>query len=83
MVALDYDMKEFLRIVYNTKAFQRAAPTGNQFSRHKDESLPLEVKWVIAGPNPNSPRGVPHHTFTKVPFSKECPESNCGTPWSP
>ena len=29
MVALDYDMKEFLRIIYNTKAFQREAPKRN------------------------------------------------------
>ena len=26
MVALDYDMKEFLRILYNTKAFQSESP---------------------------------------------------------
>jgi len=57
MVALDYDMKEFLRIVYNTKAFQRAAPSREINSRDtKDESLPLEVKWVIAGPNPKFPK---------------------------
>ena len=57
MVALEYDMKEFLRIVYNTKAFQRAVPAREINSRDtKDESLPLEVKWVIAGPNPQFPK---------------------------
>ena len=57
MVALDYDMKEFLRIVYNTKAFQRATPSREINSRDtKDESMPMEIKWVIAGPNPNFPK---------------------------
>ena len=41
MVALQYDTKEFLRIVYNTKAFQRAAPIREINSRDtKDESFP-------------------------------------------
>ena len=57
MVALEFDMKEFLRIVYNTKAFQRAAPSREINSRDtKDESMPMEIKWVIAGPNPNFPK---------------------------
>ena len=57
MVALDYDMKEFLRIIYNTQAFQRQAPMRDITSRDtKDETMPPEVKWVIAGPNPNFPK---------------------------
>jgi len=57
MVALEYDTKEFLRIVYNTKSFQRTAPSREINSRDtKDESMPMEVKWVIAGPNPNFPK---------------------------
>ncbi len=56
MVALDYDMKEFLRIIYNTRAFQREAPARDIAARDtKDESLPIEVKWVISGPNPDYP----------------------------
>jgi len=50
-------MKEFLRIVYNTKAFQRATPSREINSRDtKDESMPMEIKWVIAGPNPDFPK---------------------------
>ena len=57
MVALDYDMKEFLRIIYNTKAFQRDAPAREINARDtKDETMPPEVKWVIAGPNPAFPK---------------------------
>ena len=57
MVALDYDMKEFLRILYNTKAFQREAPTREITARDtKDESLPIEVQHVISGPNPDNPK---------------------------
>ena len=57
MVALDYDMKEFLRIIYNTKSFQRTAPAREITSKDsKDETLPPEVKWVIAGPNPDFPK---------------------------
>ena len=57
MVALDYDMKEFLRIIYNTQAFQREAPAREITSRDsKDETMPPEVKWVIAGPNPDFPK---------------------------
>ena len=57
IVALDYDMKEFLRIIYNTKAFQREVPAREITSRDsKDETMPPEVKWVIAGPNPDFPK---------------------------
>jgi len=57
MVALDYDMKEFLRIIYNTKAFQREAPKRQISARDtKDETLPHEVKWVIDGPYPDNPK---------------------------
>jgi len=57
MVALDYDMKEFLRIIYNTKSFQREAPAREITSKDsKDETMPPEVKWVIAGPNPDFPK---------------------------
>ena len=57
MVALDYDMKEFLRIIYNTQAFQREAPSREITSRDsKDETMPPEVKWVISGPNPDFPK---------------------------
>lgn len=57
MVALDYDMKEFLRIIYNTKSFQRTAPAREITSKDsKDETMPPEVKWVIAGPNPDFPK---------------------------
>ena len=56
MVALDYDMKEFLRILYNTKAFQREAPTEKLLRDTKDESLPIEVQHVISGPNPDNPK---------------------------
>ena len=57
MVALDYDMKEFLRILYNTEAFQKEAPTREITSRDtKDESMPIEVKHVISGPYPENPK---------------------------
>ena len=57
MVALDYDMKEFLRIIYNTQTFQREAPAREITARDsKDETMPPEIKWVIAGPNPNFPK---------------------------
>jgi hypothetical protein len=57
MVALDYDMKEFLRIIYNTQSFQRNAPAREIAARDtKDETMPPEVKWVISGPNPDYPR---------------------------
>ena len=56
MVALNYDLKEFLRIIYNTQAFQREAPSRELMSRDaKDTVMPPEVKWVVAGPNPSAP----------------------------
>ena len=52
MVALDYDLKEFLRILYNTKTFQKESVTRDVIPKdNKDESMPVEVKWIIAGPN--------------------------------
>lgn len=52
MVALNYDLKEFLRIIYNTQAFQREAPPRELMSRDAtDTVMPPEVKWVVAGPN--------------------------------
>lgn len=52
MVALDYDLKEFLRILYNTKAFQRKSISRDIIPKdNKDTAMPVEVKWVIAGPN--------------------------------
>ena len=57
MVALEYDMKEFLRIIYNTQTFQREAPSREITAKDsKDETMPPEVKWVIAGPNPDFPK---------------------------
>ena len=57
MVALDYDTKEFLRILYNTKAFQREAPKREITPRDdKDETMPMEVKHVIAGPYADNPK---------------------------
>ena len=56
MVALDYDLKEFLRILYNTQAFQREAPKPDLMARDaKDNVMPPEVKWVLAGPNISAP----------------------------
>lgn len=56
MVALNYDLKEFLRILYNTQAFQREAPKPDLMSRDaKDTVMPPEVKWVLAGPNVEAP----------------------------
>ncbi len=43
LVALDYDVKEFLRILYNTKTFNRATPT-EQFS------LSAETPYLYPGP---------------------------------
>lgn len=57
MVALDYDMKEFLRILYNTKAFQREAPSREVTAKDdKDETMPVEVKYVISGPYADNPK---------------------------
>ena len=52
MVALDYDLKEFLRILYNTKTFQKESVARDVIPKdNKDQSMPVEVEWVIAGPN--------------------------------
>jgi hypothetical protein len=41
MVALNYDIKEFLRILYNTQAFQRMSPSREVMSRDaKDTVMP-------------------------------------------
>ena len=57
MVALNYDLKQFLRILYNTKAFQRKAVSRDVMARDaKDDSMPPEIKWVVAGPNPAYPK---------------------------
>jgi hypothetical protein len=57
MVALDYDLKEFLRVLYNTKAFSKKAVSREVMARDaKDESMPPEIKWVIAGPNADYPK---------------------------
>lgn len=51
IVALDFDLKEFLRILYNTKTFQRNSVIRDVIQRDaKDEVMPIEVKWIIAGP---------------------------------
>ena len=52
MVALDYDLKEFLRILYNTKTFQRQSVIRDVIPKdNKDPSIPVDVKWIMAGPN--------------------------------
>lgn len=52
MVALNYDLKEFLRILYNTKTFQRQSVVRDVIPKdNKDQSMPVEVKWVVAGPD--------------------------------
>ncbi len=52
MVALNYDLKEFLRILYNTKTFNRESVIRDVIPRdQKDESMPIDVKWIVAGPN--------------------------------
>ena len=66
MVALDYDIKEFLRILYNTQTFQRMSPTREVMSRDaKDTVMPPEVLWVVAGPYPKIPQETACPTFTK------------------
>jgi hypothetical protein len=68
MVALNYDIKEFLRILYNTQAFQRMAPPREVMSRDaKDTVMPPEVQWVIAGPNASDP------TRNSVPYFYQGP----------
>ena len=52
MVALDYDLKEFLRILYNTKTFQRQSVIRDVIPKdNKDQSMPVDVKWIVAGPD--------------------------------
>ena len=63
MVALDYDLKEFLRILYNTKTFQRQSVIRDVIPRdNKDRVMPVDVKWIIAGPNTDkqSHKAVPY-----------------------
>lgn len=52
MVALDYDLKEFLRVLYNTKTFQRQVVARDVIPKdNKDTQMPVDVQWIIAGPN--------------------------------
>ena len=68
MVALDYDLKEFLRILYNTQAFQRMSPAREVMSRDaKDTIMPPEVQWVVAGPYQGNP------TRNSVPYFYQGP----------
>jgi len=68
MVALEYDIKEFLRILYNTKAFQRGSPSRDIVAKdEKDTAMPIDVKWVIAGPN------VEKQSMNAVPFFYQGP----------
>lgn len=68
MVALEYDIKEFLRILYNTKAFQRQSPSRDIVAKdEKDTAMPIDVKWVIAGPN------VEKQSMNAVPFFYQGP----------
>ncbi|MFL2938953.1 MAG: DUF1549 domain-containing protein [Opitutales bacterium] len=68
MVALNYDLKEFLRILYNTQAFHRMSPTRDILSRDaKDNVMPPEVKWVVSGPYPGAP------TRNSVPYFYQGP----------
>ena len=66
MVALDYDLKEFLRILYNTQAFQRESPSREVMSRDaKDTIMPPEVQWVVAGPYQQDPTVIAYLISTK------------------
>ena len=68
MVALNYDLKEFLRILYNTQAFQRMSPSREVMPRDaKDKVMPPEVQWVIAGPYSQDP------TRNSVPYFYQGP----------
>lgn len=68
MVALNYDLKEFLRILYNTQAFQRESPSREIMPRDaKDTIMPPEVKWVVAGPYRDDP------TRNSVPYFYQGP----------
>jgi len=52
MVALDYDIKEFLRVLYNTKTFQRNSVVRDVIPKdNKDTSMPIDVQWIVAGPD--------------------------------
>ena len=68
MVALNYDLKEFLRILYNTQTFQRESPNRQIMSRDaKDTIMPPEVQWVIAGPYQADP------TRNSIPYFYQGP----------
>jgi hypothetical protein len=68
MVALNFDIKEFLRILYNTKTFQRQSVSRDIVPRdEKDTVMPVGVEWVIAGPN------VEKQSFNAVPFFYQGP----------
>ena len=68
MVALNYDIKEFLRMLYNTEAFQRESPSREIMPRDaKDTIMPPEVKWVVAGPYQEDP------TRNSVPYFYQGP----------
>ena len=68
MIALDYDIKQFLRILYNTKTFQRESVSRDIVPKDgKDTAMPIDVKWVIAGPN------VKKQSMNAVPFFYQGP----------
>jgi hypothetical protein len=68
MVALNFDIKEFLRILYNTKTFQRQSVSRDIVPRdEKDTVMPVGVEWVIAGPN------VEKQSLNAVPFFYQGP----------
>jgi hypothetical protein len=68
MIALDYDIKEFLRVLYNTKTFQRESVSRDIVPKDgKDTVMPVDVKWVIAGPN------VEKQSVNAVPFFYQGP----------
>ena len=68
MIALDYDIKEFLRVLYNTKTFQRESVSRDIVPKDgKDTVMPVDVKWVIAGPN------VEKQSLNAVPFFYQGP----------
>ena len=68
MIALDYDIKQFLRVLYNTKTFQRKSVSRDIVPKdEKDTVMPVDVKWVIAGPN------VEKQSLNAVPFFYQGP----------
>ena len=68
MIALNYDLKEFLRILYNTKTFQRKSVVRDVIPRDaKDTIMPVEVEWIIAGPN------VEKQSHNAVPYFYQGP----------